>query len=141
LKSSSRQGFPTKKGNYLRNLLRQGKAVRVRAVIESRYYTDDSLPYVTGRVKGSGREGEEVLIVGHMYEWGANDNCTGSSAILESVGTLNELIASGVLPRPKRSIRVWLGFEMYGSMAFAMHNLERLRTRTIASVCCDTPAS
>ncbi len=130
-----------KKGNYLRNLIRQGKTVKVRAVIDSRYYTDDSLPYVTGCVRGSSSEGEEVLIVGHMYEWGANDNCTGASSILESVGTLHELINSGVLPRPKRSIRVWLGFEMYGSMAFTMHNLSRLRTKTIASVCCDSPAA
>jgi hypothetical protein len=130
-----------KKGNYLRNLIRQGKTVKVRAVIDSRYYSDDSLPYVTGCVRGSGGEGEEVLIVGHMYEWGANDNCTGSASILESVGTLHELIASGALPRPKRSIRVWLGFEMYGSMAFTMHNLNRLRTKTIASVCCDSPAA
>jgi len=130
-----------KKGNYLRNLIRRGKTVKVRAVIDSRYYTDDSLPYVTGRLRGSGSEGEEVLIVGHMYEWGANDDSTGSSSILESVGTLHELISSGILPRPKRSIRVWLGFEMYGSMAFTMHNLERLRTKTIASVCCDSPAA
>jgi len=130
-----------KKGNYLRNLIRQGKRVKVRAVIDSRYYTDDTLPYVTGCLRGSGSEGEEVLIVGHMYEWGANDNCTGASAILDSVGTLQELVGSGVLPRPKRSIRAWLGFEMYGSMAFTMQNLERLRTKTIASVCCDTPAA
>ncbi len=129
-----------KKGNYLRNLLRQGKTVKVRAVIESRYYTDDSLPYVTGCVRGSGSEGEEVLIVGHMYEWGANDDCTGASSILESVGALQELISSGVLPRPRRSVRVWLGFEMYGSMAFTMQNLDRLRTKTIAGVCCDSPA-
>jgi hypothetical protein len=129
-----------KKGNYLRNLIRQGKTVKVRAVIDSRYYTDDSLPYVTGSVRGSGTDGEEVLIVGHMYEWGANDNCTGASSILDAVGTLQELVSAGVLPRPKRSIRVWLGFEMYGSMAFTMHNLERLRNKTVASVCCDTPA-
>jgi hypothetical protein len=139
-KSTFSFSISQRKGNYLRNLIRQGKTVRVHAVIDSRFYTDDSLPYVTGCVRGSGSEGEEVLIVGHMYEWGANDNCTGSSSILDSVGTLHELISSGVLPRPKRSIRVWLGFEMYGSMAFTMHNLERLRTKTIASVCCDTPA-
>jgi hypothetical protein len=130
-----------KKGNYLRNLLRQGKPVKVRAVIDSRFYTDDTLPYVTGCIRGSGSEGEDVLIVGHMYEWGANDNCTGASSILETVGTLQELVSSGVLPRPKRSIRVWLGFEMYGSMAFTMQNLERLKTRTVAGVCCDSPAA
>jgi hypothetical protein len=130
-----------KKGNYLRNLIRRGKTVKVRAVIDSRYYTDDTLPYVTGCVRGSGSEGEEVLIVGHMYEWGANDNCTGASSILESVGTLRDLIGAGLLPRPKRSIRVWLGFELYGSMAFTMNNLDRLRTKTIAAVCCDSPAA
>ncbi|MFC1650596.1 hypothetical protein ACFL2X_03400, partial [Candidatus Latescibacterota bacterium] len=142
--SDSRNNFgfsiSKKKGDYLRNLIRQGQTVKVRAKIDSRYYTDDSLPYVSGLLKGSGSEGEEVLIVGHMYEWGANDNCSGCGSILESVGTLNDLIKAGVLPRPKRSIRVWMGFELYGSMAFTMHNLDRLRNKTIASVCCDTPA-
>ncbi len=141
--SDSRNNFgfsiSQKKGNYLRNLLKQGKTIKVRAKIDSRYFTDDTLPYVTGCVRGSGSEGEEVLIVGHIYEWGANDNCSGTAAILESVGTLNDLIVSGVLPRPKRTIRVWMGFELYGSMAFTIHNLERLRSKTIASVCCDTP--
>ncbi|MFC1552502.1 hypothetical protein ACFL6P_08065 [Candidatus Latescibacterota bacterium] len=142
--SDSRNNFgfavSKKKGDYLRNLLRSGQTVKVRAKIDSRYFTDDSLPYVSGLLKGSGSDGEEVLIAGHMYEWGANDNCTGCGSILESVGTLNDLIDAGILPRPKRSIRVWMGFELYGSMAFTMHNLDRMRTKTIASVCCDTPA-
>jgi hypothetical protein len=142
--SDSRNNFgfavSKKKGDYLRNLLRSGQTVKVRAKIDSRYFTDDSLPYVSGLLKGSGSDGEEVLIAGHMYEWGANDNCTGCGSIIESVGTLNDLIEAGILPRPKRSIRVWMGFELYGSMAFTMHNLDRMRTKTIASVCCDTPA-
>ncbi|MCJ7718176.1 MAG: hypothetical protein MUO54_16880, partial [Anaerolineales bacterium] len=37
---------------------------------------------------------------------------------------------------PLQGVRV----ELYGSMAFTMHNLDRMRTKTIASVCCDTPA-
>ena len=142
--SDSRNNFgfsiSQKKGNYLRNLLRQGKKIVVRAKIDSRYFTDESLPYVTGCVKGSGPEGEEVLIGGHMFEWGANDNSTGCAAIMESVGTLNELIWSGVLPRPRRTIRIWMGHEKYGSLAFAEHNLDRLH-KTIACVNCDTPAS
>ena len=128
-----------KKANYLRNLIRQGKTVKVRAKIDSRYFTDDFLPYVTGCVYGTERDGQEVLIGGHMFEWGANDNSTGCASIMEAVGTLNELIRSGVLPRPKRTIRVWMGFEKYGSMAFIAHNLDRLH-RTIACVNCDTPA-
>jgi hypothetical protein len=127
-----------KKGAYLRNLLRSGQKVVVRAKVDSRYYTDDVFPYTAGGIKGTGDE--DVLIAGHLFEWGANDNSTGCASILEALGTINDLIARGVLPRPKRSIRAWLGQELYGSLAYTAHNLERLRTKTIAAVCCDTAA-
>lgn len=127
-----------KKGNYLRQLLSSGRKVVVRAKIDSRYYTDGTFPYVNGCIRGTGDE--EVLIVGHLFEWGANDNSTGCASILEAMGALNDLIASGKLPRPRRSIRCWMGQEIYGSLAFAVHNLEKLRTKTIAAVCCDTPS-
>ena len=139
-KKQFRFSISQKQGEYLRNLIRQGKTVKVRAKIDSRYYTDSSIPYVTGYVKGSGSEREEVLIVGHLYEWGANDNSTGCASILESVGTLNDLIRAGKLPRPKRGIRVCFGHEMWGMMAYTTDNLERLRTKTIASVNVDGPA-
>jgi len=129
-----------KKADYLRNLLRQGKKVTVRAKIDSRYFTDDSLTYITGVVKGSGSEGEEILINGHINEWGAGDNCTGASSILEAVGTLNDLIKSGRLPRPKRSIRVLLGAEMYGSIPYVVDNLESLRENTVAFLHVDSYA-
>ncbi|MCE5252451.1 hypothetical protein LLG96_19795 [bacterium] len=129
-----------KKAGYLRNLLRQGTTVRVRAVIDSRYYTDDTIPYATGCVKGTEPDGQEIIIGGHLLEWGANDNCTGSSAILEAIGTINDLVRSGVLPAPGRTIRLWFGHEVYGSNAFTVYNLERLRTKAIASVNCDSPA-
>ena len=128
-----------KKGAFLRDMLRRGTKIVVRATIDSRYYTDDVMPYVTGSVKGTGND--EVLIVGHMFEWGANDNSTGCASILETLGTIQELIDAGILARPKRSIRAWMGHELFGSMAFTVNSLERLREHTIACVCCDTPAS
>ena len=123
-----------KRADYLRNLIRRGNTVRVRAVIESRYYTNDTIPYITGCVKGAGQEGEEVLALGHVFEYGACNNSTGASSIIEAVGTLNDLIRSGVLPRPKRTIRVWHGHELYGSLAFTAHNIERMREKTIATI-------
>lgn len=129
-----------KKANALRALLRQGKKIRVRAKIDSRYFTDGQLPYVVGLVKGAGLEGEEVLITGHLNEWGANDNSAGVSAILEAVGTLNDLIKSGTLPRPRRSLRVLLGGEMYGSLPYVAKNLAQLRAKTVAAVCLDSTA-
>ena len=129
-----------RKANFLRGLIRQGKKITVRAKIDSRYYTDGELPYVVGLVKGSGPEGEEVLVTGHLNEWGANDNSAGVAAILEAAGTLNDLIRSGKLPRPRRSIRVLLGGEMYGSLPYVAKNLEHLRDKTVAAVCVDTTA-
>ncbi len=130
-----------KKADYLRGLLRSGKTVKVRAKIDSRYYSDGKLPCVTGLLKGSGPEGEEVLITGHLNEWGANDNASGVSASIEAVSVLRDLIASGKLPRPKRSIRLLFGAEMYGSIPYVVQNLPRLHDKMIAAVSCDTPTA
>ena len=139
---SSRNNFgfsiSQKKANYLRDLLRKGTTVRVRAKIDSRYYTDDTLPFVSGLVKGTGPE--EVFITAHSNEWGAGDDAAGCSAVLETVATLNDLIKSGKLPRPKRSLRVLLGAEMYGSLPYVQKHLDRFKN-TVAGVCCDTGAS
>jgi len=142
--SDSRNNFgfsiSQKKGKFLRDLLRSGVTVRVRAKIDSRYFTDGYLPYVVGAIEGTSRKDEDVLVLSHIFEWGANDDCTGASIDLEALGTLNDLIRRGVLPRPKRTVRMWLGFECYGSMAYTVHNLDRMRTKTLAALCCDTPA-
>jgi len=70
----------------------------------------------------------------------ANDNAAGCSAILEAVGTLNDLIKTGMLPRPKRSLRVLLGGEMYGSLPYVDKNLQQMHDKTVVVVCCDSPA-
>lgn len=121
---------------YLRELLRK-QSVRVHAKVDARYY-NGRYPYVTGIVPGS--TAEEVLTLAHTSEQGAHDNATGVSATLEALATLNELIAQKKLPQPKRSIRVLLMGEMYGSMHYVAHNPERIR-RTIAAMCVDTPAA
>ncbi len=123
------------KANYLRSLLRKGVTVKVRARVDSRYYTDGALTYTAGFVRGTGNE--EVLIGGHNHEWGASDNAAGCASALEAVGTLNDLIRAGALPRPKRGIRLWFGQEIHGSLAYAVHNLERLNNRTVASIMLD----
>ncbi|MFC1608399.1 hypothetical protein ACFL47_10570 [Candidatus Latescibacterota bacterium] len=56
---------------------------------------------------------------------------------MEAAGALNDLIRSGVLQRPKRGIRLWFGSEIYGSLAFAVDNLQHLNTKTVASLMCD----
>ena len=60
--------------------------------------------------------------------------------VIEAAATLNTLITEGKLPRPRRSIRVLLMGEMYGSMHYVAANPERIR-RTVAAICVDTPAA
>ena len=120
----------------VRRLLAEHGSVRVRAIVNSRYY-QGVYPYVTGVIPGTGPE--EVLTLGHNSEQGAEDNASGVSAMLEAAATLNRLIASGRLSRPKRSIRILTMPEMYGSMHYIATHPDRMR-RTLAAITVDTPA-
>jgi hypothetical protein len=123
---------------FLRELLKKGP-VKVRANVDSRYYSG-VYPYVTGIIKGTdGANAEEVLSLGHLYELGAHDNATGVAAIIGATETLNRLIQAGRLPRPKRNIRVLAMGECYGTMYYLERNPERVK-RTIAAMCIDSPA-
>jgi len=121
----------------LGKLLAENGTVRVKATVESRYY-NGPYPYVTAVIPGA--DSEEVLTLGHTSEQGAEDNATGVSAILEAASTLNHLITSGKLPRPRRTIRILTMPEMYGSMHYIATHPDRMR-RTIAAFTLDTPAA
>lgn len=127
-----------RQAELVRKLLAEGRSVKARATVDSRYYVG-VYPYVTGVIPGEGSE-EEVLTLGHSSEQGAQDNATGVAAMLESLATLNRLIQSGKLARPRRGIRVLLMGEMYGSMHYVSTHADRMR-HTVAAMCVDTPAS
>ena len=126
-----------RQGAYLSNLLAQGSSVRIHATAETHYYSG-FYPYVTGVIQGSG-DGEEVLELGHAFELGAQDNSTGAASMLEAVATLERLIDIGKLPRPKRSIRIVIMAEDYGSSAYVATHMDRMK-RTIGAICLDTAA-
>ena len=121
----------------VRKLLAERGKVRVKASVDSRYYAG-LYPYVTGVIPGAGPE--EVLTLGHAFEQGAEDNATGVAAMLESLATLTRLIAGGKLRPPKRSIRILIMGEMYGSMHYVATHPDRIR-QTVAAMCVDTPAA
>ena len=127
-----------RQAEFVRKLLAEGRTVRAHALVDTRYYAG-AYPYVTAVIPGAGSE-EEVLTLGHTSEQGAQDNATGVAAQLESLATLNRLIAAGKLERPKRSIRILLMGEMYGSMHYVSTHADRMR-RTVAAMTIDTPAA
>jgi len=105
-----------RKGEMLRGLLQRGK-VKVHVEIKAKFL-DATVPIVTGVIYGSEEVDREVVLVAHLYEVGANDNASGCATCIEIMRTINELINRGELPRPRRSIRVILGYECYALMAY-----------------------
>lgn len=126
-----------RQADMISDMLARGQKVRLKAVVDSRYYPG-AYPYTTAVLPGTGAQ-EEVLELGHTTEIGANDNATGVAAMLEAVAALNRLIESGKLPRPRRSIRVLAMPEVYGTMHYLATNPERVR-KTVGAICLDTPA-
>jgi hypothetical protein len=126
-----------RQAELVRKILAERGTVRVKATVDTRYYSG-VYPYVTGVIPGTGPE--EVLTLGHSSEQGAEDNATGVAAILESLATLNRLIAERKLAQPKRSIRILVMGEMYGSMHYVSAHPDRIH-RTVAAMCVDTPAA
>lgn len=122
--------IPPRRGEKLKRLASAGR-VRVRALVSTEIYEGELL-YAEGLIKG--RSDEEVLLTAHINEQGANDNASGAATLLESARALHSLISSGKLPPPRRSIRLLMMPESYGTIAYVSKNLRRLRGKTFAAL-------
>ena len=122
---------------HLRQMMASGKRVMVHAVADTSFYSG-RYPWVTAVLPGTNPE-EEVLVLGHSSEQGANDNATGVSAMIEALHTISNLVKQGKLARPRRSIRILLMPEMYGSLSYIASHPERMK-HTLAAMTVDTPA-
>jgi aminopeptidase YwaD len=104
--------LPPRDGLVLRDRLLQGEKVKVHAVVKIRTEEVD-IQVPTCVIPGTNPETGEIIISAHLFEGygvqGANDNISGSAAILETARLINKLIADGTIKRPKRSIRfIWI---------------------------------
>lgn len=109
----------SRRAQELKQLLAQGKAVRMRMIVDAGL-TGGTLDVVSGVITGSTFPTEEIVVTAHLdhYKPGANDNASGAASVLEIVRTLNELIAAGTIPRPLRTIRFLWVPEYMGSWAW-----------------------
>lgn len=121
--------LPPRDGYELRDRLLSGEKITVKADIETATEeTDIEVP--TCLIRGTDPDAGEIILSAHLFEGyvklGANDNTSGSAALIETARTLNDLITSGRLPRPKRSIRfIWVP-EFQGTIPWAVRNKEIL---------------
>jgi aminopeptidase YwaD len=126
-----------RQGRMLRAALTDGKPVRVRASIRSRFYAgafevvDAHIPGATVDISPATtlQPPAEILLVSHLChpQPGAHDNGSGAAALIETAVTLARLIADGRLPRPRRGIRFLWPPEMTGTFAWLAEREEAVR--------------
>lgn len=135
---TSKFGFflPPREGHLLRDRLARGEKITVRAVVESQ-----TVPYnlevTTCHISGSDPDAGEIIFSAHLFEGlvkqGANDNISGSAAILETARMLKTMIDQGAVPRPKRTIRfIWVP-EFSGTGPWVLENRELMK-KTLCNI-------
>jgi aminopeptidase YwaD len=119
-------GFQISRNQYdmIKALMRQG-AVRVHGKIDATL-GPGKLTLVHAYIRGTEHPEREVLITGHLDhpKWSANDNASGSGAMIEAARTLQTLIATKKLSPPKLTIHFMWVPEYFGTMAYVSNHPE-----------------
>ncbi len=122
------------RGNELRKRLEKGEKITVRATVKSSIQ-----PYkhniVHASIKGRELPDESIIFSAHLFEGiakqGANDDISGSAAILEIGRTYLQMIKDGSLERPRRTIHfIWVP-EIHGTEPWIKKHLDLVKTMLV----------
>jgi aminopeptidase YwaD len=99
--------------------LARGEKIRLHAKVRAGKHPG-SYDVVTATIPGASLPNEEIAFSCHLDHQrpGANDNASGSAAILEVARTFSKLIREGKIVRPARTIRFIWPPEIEGTIAF-----------------------
>lgn len=108
-----------RQANAYRARLADGEAVTLHATVHA-HMTPASFDVVSATIPGTDPAAGEVLLTAHLCHQsaGANDNASGSAAILQVARTLNQAIRSGAIARPRLTIRFLWTPEVSGAQAW-----------------------
>lgn len=106
-----------REGEKLETLLRKNPNLQLKANVRTRLYSGE-LPMVTGLLPGE--TDEEIILTGHLFEQGANDNASG---IALSLGILRAMLPE----KRKRGIRVFFTYEARSLQAYLRNAPETAR--------------
>ncbi len=126
--------IPVSTGKMLRALIKRHGEVRLKVVVDAPRYAG-AHDVAHGLVWGAADPQDEVWALAHSLEPGAADNASGVATCIEIAQIIESLIASGGLPRPKRTIRLLHSYECYGFFHYLEH-VKRFQT-PLAGVCID----
>ena len=116
--------------DMLRRMLEHGETIVLHARCQTATYPAH-MDVVTALIPGKELPEEELLFTAHLFEGpakqGANDNKSGSVAILEAARVINKLVKEGKIPPLRRSIRfLWIE-EIEATIAYIHRHPETAR--------------
>ncbi len=109
-----------RQGSALRKRLARGERVVLDGTVEGTGLESFFMDLPIAVIRGTGREEEEIVFSAHLDhpKESANDNASGSAALLDIARSINALISSGRMKRPARTLRfIWVP-EWNGTMAY-----------------------
>ena len=119
-------GFQISRNQYdmLKSLMKQG-AVRVHGKIDATL-GPGKLTLVHAYIRGTEHPEREILITGHLDhpKWSANDNASGSGAMMEAARVLQTLITAKKIAAPKLTIHFMWVPEYFGTLAYVTNHKE-----------------
>lgn len=109
-----------RQGKRLQKLLQAGEKVVLDAQVEGPGLEPGSLDVVVATIPGSDKSEEEVVFVAHLDhpKESANDNASGSAALLDMARSFHNLIRQNRLAPPARTLRFLWVPEFFGTMAY-----------------------
>ncbi|MDI6766200.1 MAG: DUF4910 domain-containing protein [Bacteroidota bacterium] len=109
-----------KQGEQLKQLIESGEKAVLRGWVKGKGLHPSFMDVVVAHIRGKERPQDELIFSAHLDhpKECANDNASGSGAILDIARTLKHLLDSNKLPPPKRSFRFLWVPEWYGTMAY-----------------------
>ena len=109
-----------RQGSKLRALLEAGERVVLDAKVEGIGLEPYFMDVVVATIPGTTLPDEELVFTAHLDhpKESANDNASGSAAILDIARGLSALIDAKRLPAPRRTLRFLWVPEWYGTMAY-----------------------
>lgn len=108
-----------------------GGPVRVRVRVESTFdATDMETEFIEARINGTEPELPAIVFTCHVQEekFSANDDASGCANVLEIGRAIRHLMDTGMIERPRRTLRFWAANEISGPYwYFRTHPGERDR--------------
>ncbi len=128
--------LPPREGEILKSRLLQGEEILVHAKVESQML-DYNLEVTSCLIPGRDPSAGEIIFSAHLFEGfvkqGANDNISGSAAILEIARMLKTMIDEGIIEQPLRGIRfIWVP-EYSGTIPYVNANKARME-KTLCNI-------